>query len=494
MKKLSIIALTSLLLGLSYAQGWAAEINLNGDFRIRGFVNNNLTDADSSVKDSNAFNSERFIVNLSVKSDPAPVRVEGVLTTDFTSSNGTGNSRFGQYAFGPAQSSAITCGNGTASGCTQNTFALLQAYLKVTTPYFNFTGGRQVYKLGHGLLVADAVDAFVFDIPVGSATLQLANLKIFDSTRNAASGGVFIGNGTTGGPGGDTDLYLINLKLKPAQDATLDAFAGWYEDRGPSFITQVNPALAAYSGTAKAQMAIFGVSGTAKIGRFNTLFEADLLRGVVKDPASQGALLQGHNILANANTDVGPGNVGLTFVYSSGQDAGDVTTGKRANINGINGDYPLGIITTNVGARSPAPVDGTCPSFSGGGLGGRPGCFAGSGLITFKASGNVTPPTLPKLNLELSVLYNLASRKRPIQTAAGSTTFTKGGNKIGTEVDLLARYAVTKDLSLTAGWGMLFAGDFFEAPSTATAGVGANPTTKSADMLSVGVLEMRYQF
>lgn len=494
MKKLSLIVLTSFLMCLWITQGWAAEVNLNGDFRIRGFVNNNLTDADSDVHDSNAFNSERFILNLAVKSDPAPVQVEGVLTTDFTSSNGTGNARFGQFAFGPAQNSATACGGGTGTACTQNTFALLQAYLKLTTPYFSFTGGRQVFKIGHGLLVADAVDALVLDIPIGSTTLQLANLKIFDSTRSAASGGVFVGNGTNGGPGGDTDLYLANLNFSPFTDVSFDTYAGWYSDRGPSFITQVNPAMAAYGTSAKAEMLILGVAGTAKLGRFNTLFEADLMRGVVKDPASRGALLQGHNILANANTDVGPGNVGLTFVYSSGQRAKDVTSGKRANINGINGDYPLGIITTNVGARSPAPVDGTCPSFSGGGLGGRPGCFAGSGLITFKASGNITPPALPKLNVELSVLYNLAAQKRPIQSAVGSTSFRKGGRKIGTEVDLLVRYQVLKDLSLTAGYGILFAGDFFEAPSSATQGFGGNPTTKNADNLGVGVLEMRYQF
>src|SRR5207253_9408989 len=104
------------------------------------------------------------------------------------------------------------------------------------------------------------------------------------------------------------------------------------------------------------------------------IFEADLIRGVVTTPLSRGELLQGHNILAGADVDVGSANLGLTLVYSSGQDAGDVTSGKRANINGINGDLPLGIITTNVGARSPAPVDGTWPCITGGGLVGRAGC------------------------------------------------------------------------------------------------------------------------
>jgi hypothetical protein len=72
--------------------------------------------------------------------------------------------------------------------------------------------------------------------------------------------------------------------------------------------------------------------------------------------------------------------------------------------------------------------------------------------------------------------------------------FIKGGDQIGTEVDLLLRYAVTKELSLTAGWGILFAGNFFEAPSAATVGIGGNPSTQNASNLTVGVLELRYQF
>jgi hypothetical protein len=472
------------------------ELNLNGDFRVRGFYNNNLTDANSTLNDSNAYNTERFILNLEAKSGQGPINVQGVLTADFTSINGTGNSRFGEFPFGPA-SRGSTDTNPKGFTTSENTFTLLQAYLKVNTPYGSFAAGRQVFKLGLGLLVADAVDAFVLEIPIGAAKVTLGNLKIFDSTAGAGSGGVFVGSGTTGRTGGDTDLYLANLNLKPAKETKVDVFAALYNDRGPSFIARVTPTTAtgftAYGDTANAGAAIYGIAAETKQAPFHAIFEADLIRGWVSDPVSQGALLQGHNILAGADVDVGAANVGLTLVYSSGQDAGDVTSGKRANFNGINGDFPLGIITTNVGARSPAPVDGTCPSFTGGGLGGRPGCFAGSGLATAKFAVSYTPPTLPKLNLEFDVLYNRASRQRPITPPAG-TVFLKGGDYIGTELDFLLRYAITKEMSFTAGWGVLFAGNFFEAPSAATVGLAGNPSTQEADNLMVGVLELRYQF
>src|SRR5437867_1193862 len=203
---LFLFMVVSILACLPAAPSWAVELNINGDFRVRGFYNNNLTDANNGIKDDNAYNTERFILNMEAKSGQGPITVQGVLTTDFTSINGTGNSRFGQFPFGPASTNSTTCPGNQTTGvnCSQNTFTLLQAYLKVNTPYGNFAVGRQVFKLGLGLIVADAVDAFVLEIPIGAAKVTVGDLKIFDSTK--ASSGVFVGNGTTGGTGGDTDL------------------------------------------------------------------------------------------------------------------------------------------------------------------------------------------------------------------------------------------------------------------------------------------------
>lgn len=506
MRKLLVLGIV--LACLPVTPLFAVELKVDGDFRVRGFYNNNLTDANSSIKDSNTFNTERFILNLNAKSGTGPINVEGVLTADFTSINGTGNSRFGEFPFGPA-SRGEGATNPIGNTTSENTFTLLQAYLKVNTPYANLAVGRQVFKLGLGLLVADAVDAFVLDVPIGtSAKLTLGDLVIFNTTRGPGSGGVFAGSGSNGITGANTDLYLVNLNLKPAKETKVDIFAALYSDRGTNFITTasnaagfINPSVPNYpvQGAANATAGIYGIDAETKQAPFHGTFEADLIRGVVTTPLSRGELLQGHNILGGADVDVGPANFGLTLVYSSGQDAGDVASGKRANFSGINGDFPLGIITTNVGARSAAPVDGTCPSFTGGGLGGRPGCFAGSGLAMVKFAASYTPPTLQKLNLEFDVLYDRASRQRPIQSAAGSPIFIKGGDYIGTELDFFLRYAITKEMSFTAGWGILFSGNYFEAPTAATVNVGGtsipgNPTTQHADNMNIGVLELRYQF
>ncbi len=477
------------------------KLTINGDYRIRGFYNNNLTDASNARKDSNAFNIQRYVLDVSVVSGEGPISVEGHVTPFLTSSNGTGQSRLGKVAFGPDSSANVTCtgvGNeGAGTNCTQNTFSMLQAYLQVNIHKVGFRAGRQIFTIGNALLVQDAVDALRLDVPITpSSTITLANLKILDSTRAAGFGGVFVGNGSAGGTGGDTDLYLANYRYSPNKDLRVDVFAGLYRDRGPSFISQLNPALPGFGPAATAQAGIYGVAGEVTHGRFHSTFEADLIRGVVQNPNGPAPLLQGYNLLLTGDFDMGGGlNLGATFLHSSGQDAGDLSSGKRANINGINGNYTMGIITMNVGARSPAPIDGTCPSwFDAQGLGGRPGCYGGSGLTAFKFTANYTPPTMPKLNIEGDVLPVWSARDRPIQTGPGSAQFTKGGNHIGTELDIFLRYQLLKDLTAVFAYGYLITGNYFEAPSAATVGVGNNPVTQKSDNMQVGLLELNYRF
>ena len=75
MRKLLVLAIV--LAWLPVTPLFAVELKVDGDFRVRGFYNNNLTDANSSIKDENAFNSERFILNFVAKTGTGPVNVEG---------------------------------------------------------------------------------------------------------------------------------------------------------------------------------------------------------------------------------------------------------------------------------------------------------------------------------------------------------------------------------------------------------------------------------
>src|SRR5438128_12288321 len=125
-KLLLFLIVVSILACLPATLSWAVELNVNGDFRVRGFYNNNLTDANSSLRDSNTFNTERFILNLEAKRGQGPINVQGVLTTDSTSINGTGNPRCGDVPLGPA-SRGEGATNAIGNTTSENTFTLLQA-------------------------------------------------------------------------------------------------------------------------------------------------------------------------------------------------------------------------------------------------------------------------------------------------------------------------------------------------------------------------------
>src|SRR2546426_12091392 len=101
-KLLLFLIVVSILACLPATLSWAVELNVNGDFRVRGFYNNNLSDANSSLRDSNSFNTERFILKLEAKSGQRHINVQGVVTTDITSINGTRNTRFWEFPYGSA--------------------------------------------------------------------------------------------------------------------------------------------------------------------------------------------------------------------------------------------------------------------------------------------------------------------------------------------------------------------------------------------------------
>src|SRR5436309_1248874 len=138
---LFLFMVVSILACLPAALSWAVELNMNGDFRVRGFYNNNLTDANNQIRDHNAYNTERFILNLEAKSGQGPINVQGVLTTDFTSINGTGNSRFGEFPFGPASRGSNDSYRKEVT-TSENTFTLHQAYTKINTPHGNYAVAR----------------------------------------------------------------------------------------------------------------------------------------------------------------------------------------------------------------------------------------------------------------------------------------------------------------------------------------------------------------
>jgi hypothetical protein len=419
---------------------WAAEMKWNGDYRLRGFFTNNLTDQNNNSQDSAAYYSSRFLLTAAATDE----NVSGVATLILGNTNGTGNRLLGEVPYGPEAND----GSGTSIG-------LLEAYIRADFAALNFKGGRQVFKLGNGIILEDAMDGLLANSNLGPAALTLGTFKIVEKTQ---TGLVAIGNSPTPGHTGDADLYVINTgfgnQMTPVRD--LNLFAAYLVDRSGTLI----------GGGAdpddQLTLLTLGALAAADLGAIHLKSEVDFLTGKqTLGPVSTKSDLGGFNAIVGFKLETKM-PLGLDLIYASGQDP----TSNDRNVNGLDGNYPVGIIITNGGARSLAPKDGTCLSINGSSLGGVPNCIGGAGLTAVKLS---TGMKVEQLNLDLAGIW-AKSTEKPI---------VNGKTDIGIELDVTATYPLTQRLSLLGGAGYLLAGKFF----------GNNP-----DNMTVLVSQISYTF
>ncbi|MEO5657885.1 MAG: hypothetical protein ABIO65_12590 [Nitrospiria bacterium] len=393
------------LLGVT-SLSWALDVKWGGDYRLRGFYIDNLTDFDSDVQDSAAYYSSRFLLTTTVSED----KVSGVVTliagTGPTTStaNNHGNRLLGNTPYGP---------DGTGVD-------ILEAYIKAGLGSFDLKAGRAVYKLGNGIILDDAVDGIWVDFGAGSAKLTVAALKLAEVTD-----GTVVDIGTAGagsGTGGDADLYVLNVGLP---DQNVNAFLAYLLDRDGILLG------------AKADLITLGVAADMDLGAMGLRGELDFLTGSYD---GGGPDLEGLNLVVGAKLK-GAVPIGVDLIYTSGQGTSNV------NINGLNGNYPLGIILTNVGAVSGDTKDGTCLSVDGAAIGGSVGCLGGSGLTAVKVSGGFARGAH---SLDLAAIWAKATEDALL-----------ADTDLGIELDATLTVALGKRLTYLAGVGYFLAGDAF---------------------------------
>jgi hypothetical protein len=439
MKKVLLVFVAGLMVFLTALPVFAVDLKFNGDFRVRGFYHDNITDAYdtgtavacpvANCNDQSAYNSMRFLLTTTAKAGLAT----GVVTLDFTSANSTGNLRMG--------GGGIFLGEAdVAVGPADDRFALVEAYIKADLRMATLTAGRQMFKLGHGIIFEDSADGFAVDIPAGPAKLTLANLKLRDNTL---AGLIGIGNSGTSATGSDADFYVGNLSFRPTKEIATNLFFGYFNDRGSNFI----------GGGSDQNVLIVGGTADTSLGPLTLGGEIDYLTGNISNPTTTFTDLEGLNLQVSGGMNAGPAHVGVTILYVEGQDPTNTT---EANINGLDGNYATGLILTNSGARSLQPKDGTCLSQDGGSVLGAPGCILGSGLIAIKGTGSISP--VNRLSLQADLIW--------AQSAEDSSA-TNSSNSIGVELDGTARYKIDDNLSIMGGIGYLMAGDWWK-PATAS--------------------------
>ena len=441
MKRIVMLGvLVGALLGAT-SPSWAVDIKWGGDYRLRGFYIDNLTDANKNAQDSAAYNSSRFLLTLAATED----NVSGVVTLAAGTTGVTGNRQFGATPFGP-----------------EGGIGLVEAYLKADFKTWGLKGGRAIYKLGNGIILDDAVDGLWANFGLGGTALTVATLKlreVADATE------VSIGTGAAGtGTGDDADLYVINagfgkMAMGPAHD--LNLFLAYLVDRSATLI--------ATSATNDVTMLILGASADADMGGLRLKGEFDFMNGTHKIPGGTDMDITGMNLVVGAKLDAGAMPLGVDVIYTTGLDPAKAAT--EHNINGLSGNYPVGIILANTGARSATYKDGTCLSVGGttAYTGGAAGCLDGKGLTALKISTGVVhgPHTV-----DLAAIY-----------AQSTEDSALGNSDIGIEIDAMLTWALTKRLSAMGGIGYLISGDYWKAAAT-------SPT----DNMTVLVTQLAYTF
>lgn len=437
--------LVGALLGAT-SSSWAVDLKWGGDYRLRGFYIDNLTDADKNTQDSAAYYSSRFLLTLAATED----NVSGVVTLAAGTEGTNGNRLLGATSFGP---------DGSAVG-------LVEAYLKADFKTWGLKGGRAIYKLGNGVILDDAVDGLWANFGLGATALTVATLKLNEQTDTGS--GVAIGNTAAPGTAGDADLYVINagfgkMAMGPAHD--LNLFAAYLKDRSATLV----------GGGAipdDVTLLILGASADADLGGLRLKGEFDFMDGTNKRPLLTDRDIKGMNLVLGAKLNAGAIPLGVDFIYTTGLDP--AKAGTEFNINGLSGNYPVGIIITNTGAVSDTYKDGTCLSIGGGRAyaGGALNCLNGDGLTAVKVStGMVHGPH----TVDVAAIY-AKSTEEPVAL--------NGDTDIGIELDATLTWALTKRLSAMGGIGYLISGDYWKF------GVAAAPT----DNMTVLVTQLAYTF
>jgi len=429
---------------------WAMDVKWGGDYRLRGFYIDNLTDGDKNVQDTAAYYSSRFMLTTIAKEDG----VSGVVTL-LAGSNG--NASVG------ANTGNRLLGDTNTFGPDVSVVDLLEAYIKADFKTWSLTAGRAPLKFGNGVFLDDWVDGIWGDFRLGGADLTVGTAKLVELTDNVAVG---IGNTAPGGTGDDADLYFVNAGLgKMGMASGTNVFLVYLNDRSAGF-----GALGGQDTT----VWTLGAATDLDMNGIKLKGEFDYMDGTNKPLAGSDIDIKGFNLVLGAKLEAGPVPLGVDLVYTSGQDSSPTAT--EVNMNGLSGNYPLGIIITNSGARSQGVTDGTCVGVGGGStyLGGSGSCVGSDGVAAIKVSSGMTHG--PHV-IDVAAIWARSSED-PDDTGPADES-------IGIELDATLTWTLTKRLNWLAGVGYLLAGDYVQS---------AAANTGVSDNLTVLVTQLSYTF
>lgn len=456
MKKLWVMALGTAFL-LQTASLYAVDFKFEGEARVRGIYADDL-DANEDAEDQQAFADGRFRLRSTATTGITAL----VLAVDLTNSfNDPTNPACPDAGGGSADSCAT--GNyrfGSANfGNSYNIFGVREAYLRLDLNMVKLAFGRKPFRLGHSLVLDDTMDAVVGKFMVGGFEVMLANGKLLESNAG----------GATGRTGSDTDLYIAKTGFTHGDMHNVGVFVTYLNDRDRQFLGAAIPVPGVLPGLGgDATLWGAGVTLDGKFGAINVGAEFDYFTGEISNGTT--ADLQGWNALVGVGLNVGAIDVGVTGLYTTGQETGD-----EINVNGLSGNFVLGNILVNDNINSDR--EGQCASVTAPatpgrlGSGGR-GCVGGFGVTGIKVSAGFE---VMKGHTEVAAIW-AQTTEDPV---VGGVT---GDSDLGIEIDLNHRQKLDDNVAVNVNLGYLLSGDAWET------------LTGGDDNQAKGIISLNYMF
>ncbi|MDA8160581.1 MAG: alginate export family protein [Desulfobacteraceae bacterium] len=310
-----------------------------------------------------------------------------------------------------------------------------------------------------------------FGVKVGHQLLALGNKMFFDHASDASAGDDAI---TAYGSlnGGATNLAAIAIKFdegkyvakNPALSNSSDDINGYVGlvtqkvndnlNLGANWTylhsTQGNKTDATYNAAVPGlSMSNVGLTADGKVGAISYLADGEFQFGTFKDdgitPASDA---KGWAAKVGGNYDLGGGKVGLLFGYGSGTKHDEKDGNQHEFIDFLS---PTAYDTIIAGYRAAIP---------GAGWGNSDGKNSGLSNLTLYQLNGSTKTVCPLTGKDLTLFASLSYMQLSEDIVDPYNNQT--ANKVGTEADLVATWALTPGLSYKVEAAYLWAGDAFD--------------------------------
>lgn len=454
-KVLSTVAVSALILG-SAAAASAAGIEMEGSFRARGLSEQTVV---NNVATSNTYDST---VRLGMKSKPSDNLTGYILLETGTDTGDT-------YTWGSESAASLGKGGTQAGGLTgAGKLGIIQAYLAYN-PTKEIT-----LKVGH-MPIAPGTKQFVNHDNSGDDAIVVA----YDPNKNTHFhvAAIKLAENTAADNSDDLDGYAFvatqnfNDAFKMGLNVVhLKGSAEASETAAPGAVATVTAAPVTsgvlYPGLALTNV---GIDAAYKMGNLTLTGDVNLQFGTIANTgtAASDVPADGYAFQLGADYKINNSNIGLLFGLGSGQDLDDTNANNGAGNAFINflGDSAYQVYIP--GYRKVTPGSGT------------------SAVLGQTGNSGLSNLTLYQLNAKTATKCGLTGKPLAIKGALSymkttedvNVTATDGStvreNKIGTEIDVVAAWSLTSNLTYQIEAAYLFSGDVYRT-AAGTAGDAEN--------------------